>query len=158
MRVPMGTYVTYQGLNDREVCSLDGFHRLLSRYQRSNVLYLWGLINCLTRKWHGAIDKTAHDELTSVAFKPALLEYLAAHPDNPRRVVFHRLQALFIAKEAAISCSEDGVDPLNTPHWGGMDEVFVMANDLLDTRIRGKKRAASNINLVSLGNRVFFPI
>src|ERR1043165_5587751 len=102
MRVLTGTYVTYEELNNGEPCSIDSFRRVLSRYQRSKVLYLCALINCLTRKWHGAVDKKAHDELASVAFKPAILEHAASDPNSPRRIIFHRLQVLFVAKEAAI--------------------------------------------------------
>lgn len=128
LRTDMATYVTYEELYGSR-CSIESFRELLKKYQRSSVLYLCALINCLTRKWHGAVDKRAHDELASVAFKPALLEYLANHPTSSRRILFHRLQTLFVAKEASLYCPENGIDPLNTPHWGGFGEAFIMAND-----------------------------
>jgi len=135
MRVPMGTYVTYEELNNGGPCSIESFREFLSKYQRSKVLFVCALFNCLTRKWYGAIDKKAHDELASVAFKPTLLEYMNSDPDRPRRIIFHRLQVLFVAKEAAIHCSEEGIDPLNTPHWGDLGKAFLMANDLIHTEI-----------------------
>ena len=125
MRVPAGTYVTYEELNDGEACSLEPFRRLLSKYQRSKVLYLCALINCLTRKWHGAVDIKAHDELASVAFKPTLLEYITVHPDSPPRIIFHRLQALFVAKEGAIHCGEEGIDPLKEVAPAGWTECSI---------------------------------
>jgi hypothetical protein len=135
MRVPVGTYVTYEELFGTS-CTIESFRQVLSKYQRSKVLYLCGLINCITRKWHGAFDKRAHDELVSVAFKPALLDHLCAHPGTQKRVVLHRLQTLFIAKEVALYGNDEGIDPLNTPHWGGLGEAFVMANDHLHMRLQ----------------------
>ncbi len=127
----MGTYLTYEELNNGVPCSIQSFRNLLGKYQPSKVLYLCSLINCLTRKWYGAVDLRAHDDLASVAFKPALLDYIHSHPDGPKRVLFHRLQTLFVAKEAVLHGNEEGIDPLNTPHWGDLGEVFIMANDHL---------------------------
>lgn len=134
IKVTIGTYVTYEELFGAR-SSIESFRELLKKYQRSKILYLCALINCLTRKWHGAIDRRAHDELASVAFKPALQEYMATGQDQPKRILFHRLQTLFIAKEAALYGVDEGIDPLNTPHWGGFGEAFLMANDHLHLQL-----------------------
>lgn len=136
----MGTYVTYEELNNGTPSTIDAFRQLLCRYQRSKVLYLCGLINCVTRKWHGAVDKRAHDDLASIAFRPALLNHLAAHPESPKRILFHRLQTMFVAKEITLYGTEDGIDPLTTPHWGGLGEAFIMANDHLRLELEETNR------------------
>lgn len=130
MRVPIGTYLTYGELFGSS-CTLESFRQFLTKYDRSQVLHLCALINCLIRTWHGAHDKQAHDELAAVAFRPELLDYITNHARNPKPVIFHRLQTLFVAKEAVLYGSDDGIDPLNSPHWGGFGQAFVMANDHL---------------------------
>ena len=48
-------------------------------------------------------------------------------------VVFHRMQIMFVAKQAVMSCGDDEnvLDRFRDPYWGGLGVVFLMANDLL---------------------------
>jgi hypothetical protein len=76
-----------------------------------------------------------HDDLLSMAFLPDdanRFKTIISKSTEPI-FVFHRLQILFIAKQAVMNCRDDGkvVDPSNHPQWRGLGLAFLMANDLL---------------------------
>lgn len=129
---PFATYVSYEEFSG-ESCSLDEFRSWIQRFSKNHVVYACGLINAFLETWQGEINSTAHENLIRDAFWPNDADRILGFcrvSDHPR-FVFHRLQLLFVEKEAILLCSAEGINPMQTPHWGGLGLGLLMANDLL---------------------------
>lgn len=140
------TYITYEEAL-REKPTLEQFRTFLSRFSRMHTVYAASLVNALLETWHGGINRQSHDDLVRDAFFPAdagrILERCMA--SSSPRFVFHRLQALFVAKEALLQCPEQGIDPIRTPSWGGLGLAFLMASDLLPFEFAEADRALGGV-------------
>jgi hypothetical protein len=133
----LGSYVSWADANNGNPSTLSQFRTCLSRYSRSKVVYLCGILNSFLRIWEGSKGfLEAHAELLRYAFPSPWSENLIAASTNPtnKRVVFHRQQLLFVAKEAILHCGEQAEDPFSLPYWGKLGAVFLMANDHLHFR------------------------
>ena len=135
-------YLTYEERFGRR-SSIEEFRRELARYRSEDVIRLCSALNILLFGWSKYFDKDLHDRLVST-FAPAAL---VAIKSNPARVLFHRQQLLFTAKEA-IRLARDAANPLS----GGNDlsDLFTMANDQLVGAEPGSRDEAKNpIRLIS---------
>jgi hypothetical protein len=133
----LGTYVSWADANNGNPSTLSQFRTCLSRYSCSKVVCLCGVLNSFLRIWEGSkafLD--AHAELVRSAFpSPWSEKLIAASKDRSnKRVVFHRQQLLFVAKEAILHCKEQAEDPFRLPYWGKIGAAFLMANDHLHFR------------------------
>jgi hypothetical protein len=112
---------------------IEEFRKFLSGFKREQVVLATCVVNAFLGSWGGSIDADGHDALIGDAFfsddAVKLLE--ACRRNTDRRFVFHRQQALFVAKEAILHCNENGIDPLSAPYWAGLGLAFLMANDLM---------------------------
>ena len=130
----LATYITYEAFTGTP-CTLDELTSYLSRFRRTEVLFACALLNTFLETWSGKIRRDVHDGLLSMAFLPDHANRLKAMTSTLTETVFvfHRLQILFVAKQAVMNCRDDGdlVDPSQYPYWGGLGIAFLMANDLL---------------------------
>lgn len=144
---PLATYVTYEAFTGTS-CTLDELKSYLSRYRRTEVLFACALLNTFLETWSGKIRRDVHDGLVSMAFLPEHAIRLKAMTSTLTETVFvfHRLQILFVAKQAVINCRDEGdrVDPSRHPHWGGLGLAFLMANDLLHSEFDPIQRTLSH--------------
>ena len=140
---PLATYISFREFTG-ESCSLDELKTFLSKFLRTEVLFVCALLNTILETWSGKIRRDVHDDLISMAFLPDDANRLKAIISTSTEpvFVFHRLQILFIAKQAVMNCRDDGnvVDPSNRPHWGGLGFAFLMANDLLHFEFNDTER------------------
>jgi hypothetical protein len=130
----LATYFAWADFNGGRPSTLEEFRNYLSRYSRSEVVYLCCVLNHLLNSWEGPkLRFDTHAELLAIAFPPELASRLVegSKDHQNRRLVFHRVQLLFVAKEALLSCTESGIDPLTAPYWGRFGAAFLMANDHL---------------------------
>lgn len=130
----VATYFTWKDLNNGKASTLAEFRATLSKYVRSKVIYVCGVMNNLLSSWEGPMAlPESHAELVRSSFPPKIAEVLikGSKDVNNTRYVFHRQQLLFVAKEAALFCGEEGVDPLKEPLLGKLGIAFLMANDHL---------------------------
>ena len=140
---PLATYISFRAFTG-ESCTLDELKKFLSKFLRTEVLFLCALLNTILETWSGKIRRDVHDDLIGMAFLPDDANRLKAiiSKSTEPAFVFHRLQILFIAKQAVMNCRDDGnvVDPSNHPHWGGLGLAFLMANDLLHFEFNDTER------------------
>lgn len=129
---PLATYISHQEYYG-QTCSFLDFRIFLRKFNKGKLVYTCGVINALLETWQNKINTKAHEKLIKDAFFPSDADQLlqiCRESEHPR-FVFHRLQLLFVIKEAIIECEEDGINPFQTPYWGGLGLAFLMANDLL---------------------------
>ena len=128
-----GVYLTYSEFNHGNRVPIEEFRKGLSKYRRGSVLYMCSVINCIIRPWLSGNDETADKELISNSFPPELSDHLLnlLAVSSEARILFHRQQALFVAKEALLNCADEGLDPISTPYWGGLGLILLMASDHL---------------------------
>jgi hypothetical protein len=134
MRPPLRTYFTFGWFNQGNPSSIEQFHSALKKYNRDAVIAACSAINCLLKTWAvGFMDSPTHDVLVKAAFPDFMAKPMlqARHRSGDGRVVFHRQQTLFVAKMATLHCSTHGANPLAAKYWGGLGDVFLMANDHL---------------------------
>jgi len=143
------TYVNHESLGER-TSTLEGLRSLLGGFARNRVLQVCSVINTLLTAGKRKFDRNAHNALVANAFAPATAQKLLSL-DPAKGVVFHRQQILFLAKEAVQFCPEQGNDA-SAPYWGGLGEVFLMANDHLHQALPPSKTVEEKI----LQNIVFF--
>ena len=140
---PLATYVTYEAFTGTP-CTLDELKSYLSRFRRTEVLFACALLNTFLETWSGTVRRDVHDGLVSMAFLPDHAGRLKAMTSTSTETVFvfHRLQILFVAKQAVMNCSDAGdlLDPSQHPHWGGLGLAFLMANDLLHSEFDSIQR------------------
>ncbi len=129
---PLATYISHQEYYG-QTCSILDFRIFLRRFNKGKLVYTCSVINALLETWQNKINTIAHEKLINAAFFPTDADQLLriCRESNHPRFVFHRLQLLFVIKEAIIECEEDGINPLQTRYWGGLGLAFLMANDLL---------------------------
>ncbi len=130
----ISVYFTYEELNNGKRSTLEEFRACLSQYSRNKVVYACSALGAVLKSWEGgSMDMEAHEAAVRAAFPPQRAEELVAGSKDKKRkrCVFHRQQLLFVAKEAVLACSEQGLDPLSLRHWGGLGRAFLMANDHL---------------------------
>lgn len=130
----LSTCITFQEFSG-ERASVEELRSFLSQFQREQVVHATGIISAFLGCWTGNIDDSGHDALVKEAFFPDDAHKLlqACKSSTPSRYVFHRQQVLFIAKEAIVHCKDEGVDPMQVPHWAGLGLAFLMASDLMST-------------------------
>lgn len=126
------TYITYRELNSGTPATLELFHKYLGRYEKNKVVHACSAINSLLKPWQRA-EWDVHEALIRESFPPDLANKLLAkcREGTSIRLVFHRLQMIFVTKEAIKHCKEEGIDPGTQQYWGGLGIAFLMANDLL---------------------------
>ena len=97
------TYISFEEFSG-ERCSLDEFRIWIKRFSKNNVVYACSLINAFLETWQGGINTTAHENLIRDAFFPADATHILelCHTSDHQRFVFHRLQLLFVEKEAIL--------------------------------------------------------
>ena len=94
------------------------------------------LLNASLETWSGKIRNDVDIRRVEMAFLPQQASRLKEISTSamPPRVVFHRMQILFIAKQAALCCedhSENVFDLFRVPYWNGLGIAFLMVNNLL---------------------------
>jgi len=106
------TYITYGELNNGTPATPEMFHKYLGRYEKNKVVYACSAINSLLKPWQRA-EWDVHEALIRESFPPALAEELLAkcRESTSIRLIFHRLQMIFVTKEAIKHCKEEGIDP-----------------------------------------------
>lgn len=131
----LGTYISYKDLTGQPA-TLNQLKSFLSQHKKSEVLVLCAVLNAALETWTGKIRHEVDQQLVDLAFLPEhahkIKEMIKA--SEPTRVVFHRAQALFIAKQALLHSQEDDqnvIDRFRDPYWLGLGAAFLMANDLL---------------------------
>lgn len=127
----MAGMVTYfsHGLLTGSPSTLADFRSELQRFCRDQTVYLCSSINSLLRSWLHFPDLAAHDALLKMFFDAATAErFIKASKDPEPKLVFHRQQMLFIAKEAILCCPETGLNPLN-PQPSLLANLLLRAND-----------------------------
>ena len=133
MPVELETYLSFAEIQGRS-STIEEFRRELLLFSRDAVVFVCSALNCLL-KTEGNIDLKAHETLLKEAFPTSLyniLDQLRKRGDGrTSRIVFHRLQLLFVVKEAIRICPTDGRDATGMPYWGGLGLVLLMANDHL---------------------------
>src|SRR5260221_3870598 len=134
MPQPIATYITFAEFNGGRPSSPQQFHDELAKYQRDGVIALCSTMNCLLKTWIGGrVDSKAHDLLAQSAFSVDLAARMKRARENAAnpRVVFHRQQLLFVAKEAVLHCKNEGINPLSNAKWNNFGTILLMANDQL---------------------------
>jgi hypothetical protein len=128
------TYVSFAELNGGVRASLEQFRTELALFNRTQVIYLCGVMNSVITDWQGHYRAEAHEELVRNSFAQPFAEKIVAacrNEKNPRGV-YHRQQLLFVCKQALLVCSDTGgKNPMVAPYSGEMARVLLMANDLL---------------------------
>jgi hypothetical protein len=128
------TYVSYSELNGGVRASLEQFRAELTQFNRTQVIYLCGVMNSVITDWQGHYRPEAHEELVRNSFALQFAEKLIAagkNKENPRGV-YHRQQLLLVCKQAFLVCPDaGGKNPLVAPYSGWMARVLLMANDLI---------------------------
>ena len=83
-------------------------------------MFACALLNTFLETWSGTVRRNVHDGLVSMAFLPDHASRLKAMTSTSTETVFafHRLQILFVAKQAVMNCSDAGdlLDPSQHPH------------------------------------------
>lgn len=151
----ISTCITFEELFGKRA-TIESFRKFLSQFQREKVVLATCIVNAFLDSWTGSIDADGHDALVQGAFLPEDAQKLlqACKSSTPSRYVFHRQQVLLIAKEATLHCKDEGVDPLQTPHWAGLGLAFLMASDLMDTVASDSRKNAPENFLKLLGDSI----
>ena len=143
MAPKLHAFLTYSEIKGEKSTAIE-FQALLKLFSRSAVLHACSFINTLLGSWKGSYDMKAHEALVRNAFSPALAENLI----SLKRIIFHRQQLLFVAKEALRICPSEGKNS-SAPFWGGLGTVFLMANDHLDIPpSQGKSPEDTTLNII----------
>jgi hypothetical protein len=127
MRPELASYVSWAEVTNGKPSTLTEFRSYLSRYSRSKVVYLCGVLNSILNPWEGPkLSLESHTELLRHGFPPPFSEPLIKASMNAanRRIVFHRQQLLLVAKEAILHCEEQAQDPLLLPYWGKLGGIL----------------------------------
>ncbi|MBY0246485.1 MAG: hypothetical protein K2Q17_02365 [Nitrospiraceae bacterium] len=158
-RTPMlGTYISYRDVTGKP-CTIDSLKEFLSKYKRSEVLHLSSFLNAALESWSGTGREEVHVRLIEFAFPPehaTILKQLISSSSHPR-LVFHRAQLLFVAKQALCSCREDEetvLDMFRQPYWGGFGLAFLMANDLLHFEFPNRDGTAEQQALIRMAHSI----
>lgn len=130
----LGTIISFKDVTGNS-CTVEQLKTFLSPHNRSEVLFLCALLNTVLETWAGKVREDVHGQLVEMAFLPehaTRLKKIISSSSHPR-VVFHRAQIIFVAKQAVLCCQDDEtvLDRFRHPYWGGLGLAFLMANDLL---------------------------
>ena len=153
----LGTYVSYKDVTGTP-CTDALLKSFLSKYKRSEVLYLCSLLNAVLESWSGNIREEVHEQLLELAFLPEYarrLKIIISSTSHPQ-LVFHRAQILFIAKQALLCCEDDEavLDRFRHPYWGGLGLAFLMANDLLHFEFAYRESTTEQQSLIRIAHSV----
>lgn len=153
----LGTYISYKDVTGTP-CTDALLESLLSKYKRSEVLYLCALLNAVLESWSGNIRAEVHEQLLELAFLPEhahRLKIIISSTSHPQ-LVFHRAQILYIAKQALLCCEDDEavLDKFRHPYWGGLGIAFLMANDLLHFDFAYRDGTAEQQALVRIAHSI----
>jgi hypothetical protein len=129
MAFAAGVLLTSQDVTNGTPSTLQDFRRELSKFHRDALLQFCGLANNLLFRDPRRFYQQIHDEFVRRFLPNEISRLIAPHPGVPPRVVFHRRQLLFLAKEALFNCTPSGGlwhagDPL-------LARVLLMATDQL---------------------------
>jgi hypothetical protein len=130
----LGTIISFKDVTGNS-CTVEQLKSFLSQHNRSEILFLCTLLNTVLETWTGKVREDVHGQLVQMAFLPehaSRLKGIMSSSSHPR-VVFHRAQIMFVAKQAVLCCQDDEtvLDRFRHPYWGGLGLAFLMANDLL---------------------------
>ncbi len=130
----LGTIISFKDVTGNS-CTVEQLKSFLSQHNRSEILFLCALLNTVLETWTGKVREDVHGQLVQMAFLPehaSRLKGIMSSSSHPR-VVFHRAQIMFVAKQAVLCCQDDEtvLDRFRHPYWGGLGLAFLMANDLL---------------------------
>ena len=130
----LGTIISFKDVTGNS-CTVEQLKTFLSPHNRSEVLFLCALLNTVLETWAGKVREDVHGQLVEMAFLPehaTRLKKIISSSSHPK-VVFHRAQIIFVAKQAVLCCQDDEtvLDRFRHPYWGGLGLAFLMANDLL---------------------------
>ena len=127
------TCISYEEFSGDQA-TLEGLRQFLSGFRREQVVFTACFVNAFLETWGGNINYDAHADLVKEAFFSNDAEKLLNVCNSAQRFVFHRQQVLLVAKDVIINCSDEGIDPLATKHWGGLGRAFLMASSLDNLR------------------------
>ena len=150
---PLGTYISFRDFTGNS-CTTEEIKSFLSIHKRSDVLFLCALLNTVLETWSGQIRGDVEGQLLDMAFLPedaSRLKKMIASSSQPT-VVFHRMQIMFVAKQAVMSCQDDEtiLDRFRNPYWGGLGLAFLMANDLLHFDFAYRERTTTQQLLIRM--------
>jgi hypothetical protein len=131
MAVTLLTYNTFQTISGKR-STIDEFRQALSKYSRDAILYLCSAIGTILKTWEGGMpDIAAQEVVVRSLFDDVRAARLTADLRNtPPRLVLHRQQLLFVAKEALTVCPVLGLAPFSEKPLK-VGDVFLMASDHL---------------------------
>lgn len=150
---PLGTYISFKELTGKS-CTIDQLNSFLSSHKRSEVLLLCALLNTVLETWSGKIRGDVHGQLLDMAFlseHASRLKGMISSSSHPM-AVFHRMQIMFIAKQAVLYCQDDDniLDRFRTPYWNGLGLAFLMASDLLHFNFAYRERTTTQQLLIRM--------
>jgi hypothetical protein len=104
---------------------------ILSKYQRSEVLFLLAKLNCLLGTWQNTPNFDIDAKLVRALLPDHWYLIDGIRRSNVGRLVFARISFLYLMKQACFMSAESGAIP-NTPQaYSEMGKACLMANDLL---------------------------
>jgi len=122
--------ITYREVFGKEP-TLAALHAVLQKYQRSEVVFLLGKLNCLLGTWQNAPNYDLDARLSRILLWNQTGRVFAIRAADNNRVVFSRVTLLYLVKQACLACPEDGL-LLNTREaHSDIGLCCLMANDLL---------------------------
>ena len=124
------TFITYRNLRG-VVPTSEEFQNRLMRYDRRQMLWLCAAISFSLDFVIRANTVEAHRNWVRRLFAAPEAEWIIRNEAN----VFHRQQLLFLMQEVARCCPEIGDPPGNQLPLAELGELFLMANDQLNTPI-----------------------
>ena len=118
----------------REICGrdphVDQLTAILSKYQRSEVLFLLAKLNCLLGTWQNKPNYDVDTKLTEI-FLPFYSYQIEKKRRDSQRIVFSRATLLYLMKLACIVCADTGEKPYTRKANAELGLASLMANDLL---------------------------
>lgn len=124
MAAQLLAYLDYREVNRGVASTLDEFREELRKFPRNTVLRLCAVMNSVIAGWLGDVNFEVQERFIRSLFPPNLSQRMVA----VKRVVFHRHQLLFVAREALAHCNTiEGL--ITEPYAGGFGKVLLMASD-----------------------------
>jgi hypothetical protein len=121
--------VTYRDISGRAP-EIDQLIAILAKYQLSEVQFLLAKVNCLLGTWQNEPNYDVDTKLTRM-FLPAYSYQIEKMRKAANRIVFSRVNLLYLMKLACTACPEVGDNPHTVKGNAQIGIACLMANDLL---------------------------
>jgi hypothetical protein len=104
---------------------------LLAKYQRNEIIFLLGNLNCLLGTWQNDVDFEMDDKLARWLLPSYAIQIDKIRRATNGRVLFSRITLLYLIKRAFTSCPDTGAMPNNAEGFDAIGRSCLMANDLM---------------------------